>query len=106
MKKPHTLFVQVEPDNYEKLRELAVKMQISKASARTLVELYLFGKSISNADAKLTTGQRNHISKELNSIKNELASRVISQGNESGSAEKGKQPNKSKRNPNKGSHAV
>ena len=104
--KKHSLFIQVSPDNYETLRALAVEMQISKASARTLVELYLFGKSISNADAKLTTGQRNAISKALNTIKDELSTRVISQSAQSGSPKKGKQPDNPKRNPNKGSKAV
>lgn len=104
--KKHSLFIQVSPDNYEKLRALAVEMQISKASARTLVELYLFGKSISNADAKLTAGQRNAISKALTHIKNELSTRVISQSPKSGSPKKGKQPDKPKRDPNKGKQAI
>jgi hypothetical protein len=90
--KKHNLFIQVSPDNYEKLRALAVEMQISKASARTLVELYLFGKSISNADATISAAQRTAINKALNTIKDELTSRTISQSAKSGSPKKGKQP--------------
>ena len=90
--KKHNLFIQVSPDNYEKLRALAVEMQISKASARTLVELYLFGKSISNADASINTAQRTAINKALNTIKDELTSRTIPQSPKSGSPKKRKQP--------------
>ena len=104
--KNKSLFIQVSPENYEKLRSLAAELQISKASARTLVELYLFGKSLSNPEAQLTTGQRNKLSTILNSIKNELSTRIISQSPESGSPKKRKQPSKPGGNLSKGGAGV
>ena len=104
--KNHNLFIQVSPENYEKLRSLAAQMQISKASARTLVELYLFGKSISAPAATITTGQRNKVAAILNTIKNELSTRTISQSPESGSNPEAKRTDKPKRRISKGSAGV
>lgn len=90
--KVHSLFLQVGTDDYNKLKALALEMQISKASTRTLIELFLFGKSISNPEAQISHAQQNQINKALNSIKNELASRIIPQSIKTGGIKKGKQP--------------
>jgi hypothetical protein len=106
MSTKHSIFIQVSPEHYAKIRTLAADLKISKASARTLVELYLFNKSLSSPGAAITTGQRNKISQTLNELKNEHANDSIPPSAESGSNEESKRSGNVRRRISKGSAAV